>query len=540
MKFRLLRLALAIVGYTCLLGGVSHAQFKKVFLPDSSVLQLPSFFTAVKLLETDIPGKPLAVLGSFNTTDSANVFRSVMFNLLLNLQGDPQGMHLFEDTSQFVFQPPRIYSGCYDGNGIFYLGIGANNRQVVVKTNATGQMIWAKAGHHHEYYSMLCEGGTVTFMGQDESVQGAHDFSIGRLDASGAGGGGTMFGTPEFELPQKLAKFGNQYVMGGSSYQTGSFKGMLVKADANFEQVWGRLYDMPGKGMIIYAIDRPRDGHGYILSGRARGTSDSLFLMKTDTAGNPLWTKLYGIPGTAEAYNSALVVDPISGGYLLSGFYRGPQYFRPFILMTDSIGNVRWARDYADPGLNTDETFNDIIHCNADGMFYAVGDMVVIDSNQFDHKIFLVKVAADSGTTSCDSALVIGMRPTTTQIVGTTVEEPFQANTSFPIGNLISAEMQAETRCFVIVGVADGLPATGVFHVVNPSGPTLQLRAEVPSGGATLRVMTMTGEVVLQQWLEQGMQQPQFALPQLSSGMYLVSLAGAEWRYPTLRWVVQR
>jgi hypothetical protein len=79
-----------------------------------------------------------------------------------------------------------------------------------------------------------------------------------------------------------------------------------------------------------------------------------------------------------------------------------------------------------------------------------------------------------------------------------------------------------------------------VFHVVNPSGPALQLRAEVPSGGATLRVMTMTGEVVLQQWLEQGMQQLQFALPQLSSGMYLVSLAGAEWRYPTLRWVVQR
>ena len=190
MKFERLRILLALLLMICLIAESSFAQFKKVYHPDSLVLQSPSFFSVGKLMETDLPGRQLAIVGTMNTTDSANIPRSTVFNMLLNLDGNPQALHLFEDTSAFPFAPPRAYAGCYDGGGNFYTGLGSNNKQIVIKSDASGQMLWAHSGNHHEYYSMVCEGGSVTFMGQDESVQGAHDFSISRFDAAGAGGAG--------------------------------------------------------------------------------------------------------------------------------------------------------------------------------------------------------------------------------------------------------------------------------------------------------------------------------------------------------------
>ncbi len=540
MDFGWHRLATALVCCMLLLCGSGYSQYKRIYLPDTATLQIPNVFKAVKLVETDLPGKELAILGSLSSVDSGGTYRSEMYNLLTNLAGEPQRMNFLEDTSVFAFQSPSTYGGCYDGDGIFYLAAAANGKQVVIKTDASGQMLWAKAGHHHEYYSMLCEGGSVTFMGQDESIQGAHDFSLAQLDASGGGGFGTMFGTPQFEVPQKLAKIGGEYLMVGSSFQTSVFDGLVVKADTGLAQVWGKLVHIPGKSVLFMGIDRPLDGNGYIMSGRLRGAADSLFLMKMDIAGNPVWTKVYGITGTNECYNTALAVDPQSGGYLLSGYYRGTVYSRPMIMMTDSTGELLWARDYGDPGVNTDETINDIIYCQADGMFCGVGDVVEVDSNQFLHKILMIKVAANSGSIPCDSAIAIGVRSVDAQLGGSTVEEPFLANFHFPIGNLFGTTCGVSTRCEVIAGRRDGAAATGIFQVVNPSGSLLQVRAEVPEGGAYLRVTTLTGTVVHAQQLEAGMQQLQIPMPQLASGLYLVSLAGEEWRYPTLRWVVQR
>lgn len=540
MDFGWYRLALTLVFFTSILGGTGYAQFKKIYLPDTLVLEIPNVFNAAKVLETDVPGKELAIIGSFNSMDSGGNYRSEMYNMLLSLDGEPQAMNLLEDTSVFSFAAPHAYSACYDGNGIFYFGTGANSQQVIVKTDIAGQLLWARAAHHHEYYSLVCEGGSVTFLGQDESVQGAHDFSLARLDAAGTGAQGTMFGTPEFELPQKMAKFDNQFIMVGGSFQTGGFVGMMVKANAAFEQIWGRLILFPGKNVYFNSIDRPLDGHGYIMSGRLRGGADSLFIMKTDTAGTPIWTKVYGITGATEVYNSALAIDPETGGYLLAGNYRGAQYARPMIFMTDSVGNVQWARDYGDPGVETDETLNDIIYCQADSMFCAVGDRVEVAGGLFLHKVHMIKVSADSGTIPCDSALSIGVANASPQLGTNTVEEPFLATVPFPIGNMFSASFLVSTRCEVITPVASQVPRTGIFQLVNPSGPTLQLQAEVPMNGALLRVTTLTGEVVLQQDLEEGFQQMRIPMTQLSSGMYLVSMAGEEWRYPTLRWVVQR
>jgi hypothetical protein len=514
------------------------AQFKKVFEPDSAVLLSPSYFTAIKVMETDIPGQELAVVGTLTTQDSGGTYRLACYSMLADLEGNPQAFHIFEDTSAFVFTGPKAYGACYNGNGEIYIALGTNGAQVILKTLATGQMVWARSALHHEFYSMVCDGGSVVALGQDESIQGAHDYALERLNVDGSLVNANMYGTLEFETPQKVAKIKGSYLVTGSSFQSGSFQTMVVKADSGLNQIWGKCYTAANKSTLSFAIAQPKYESGYMVSGVARGGVDSLFLLKLDAAGTPEWSKFYGITGATECNNYTLAVDPETGGYLVAGGYRKTGYLRPYIFMTDSMGNVLWARDYGAPGVDTDEFLNDLLYCQADGFFYAVGDMVEIDSNQFIHKVFTVKIAADSGTVPCDSALQVVGAASTFQTGASTVEEPFAANNSYPMGNLFPVQMDMETRCSVIVGLTEDMPRTGVFHFTNPSSNALKLKVEVPMGGALLRVVSLQGEVVMESRLEEGVQANTYALPQISNGLYLITVEGDGWRYPTRRWAV--
>jgi hypothetical protein len=532
------RLALALFFLTNILVTPAWAQFKKVFEPDSVILLSPSYFTAIKVLETDLPGRELLTVGTLTTQDSGGTYRLAAYTLFSDLHGNPQAMYIFEDTSAFVFQGPKVYGACYGGNGEVYSAMGTNGAQVVLKTNVNGQLVWSRAAFHHEFYSILCEGSSVVVLGQDESIQGAHDNALLRLNADGSLVNGNMYGTTDFETPQKVARIGNHYLTAGNSFQGSGFAGMVVKADTALNQVWGNSYLAANKSVLSYGIAEAADGNGYMASGIVRGGVDSLFLMKLDTMGNPLWVNYYGITGATEANNFALTQEVETGGYLLAGSYRKTGYLRPYILLVDSLGAVQWARDYGDPGVNTDEILNDVVHFQADDFYYAVGDMVDVDSNLFLHKVFTVKFAADSGIVSCDSVLQVVAVPGSFQIGPTTVEEPFGASVAYPMGNLFPVRMNVETRCTVIVGVADDAPRTGVFHFANPSSGELNLKVEVQSGGGTLRVVSMGGQVVLERRLEEGMQEVRYELPYLSNGLYLVTVEGEGWRYPMRRWAV--
>ena len=294
---------LAFILVVGLANATAYGQYKKIYSIDRPDLMEPNLFSATKVLETNLPGRRIAISGTLNVQDTSFFTYQSIYDLLTDLHGNPTGMHLYEDTSSFLFQGPRGYSACYDGNGHFYHAIGSNNRQVVMKTDTAGNVLWANTQNHHEFYSIVCENSGVVYLGQDESIQGAHDFSLARIDENGTASQGNMFGTIDFEQPYKVIRDGNHYVMAGSSFKQTGFYLMIVKADMNFQTVWGRVTRSPGKDMNCTAVASAADGSGYIFSGRARGGADSVFVMKTDTAGNTVWMKLFNIGGATEAHN---------------------------------------------------------------------------------------------------------------------------------------------------------------------------------------------------------------------------------------------
>lgn len=523
-----------------LIASPGAAQFKKIFSPDSSVLKEPSYFTANKVVETDIPGKELLIVGTLMTQDTGNYYRISAYTQLCDLHGNSQSTYLYEDTSAFVFQGPKAYCAAYGGNGEFYTGIGSNNNQIVFKSNSNGEMLWARKAHHHEFYSLAWEGTTLLALGQDESVQGVHDFSLWRLNPDGSEVVGNMFGTTGFEQPQRVERIRGALMMVGSSFQNGAFSLMVIKADSNLHHVWGYPYTLGTKTTVGYSVLEPLDGQGYFVTGVAKGGTDSLFVLRLDDDGQPVWGKLYSIAGASESSNLGAAMDPETGGIILVGSYRTTGYLRPWGMMVDSTGAVQWSYDYGTPGPNTDEALNDVIYCKADSYFYSVGDMVQVDSNQFLRRTFAVKFAADSGAIPCDSVIMVTSTSATFVAGPNGFEEPFSANSHFPMGNFISTNLMVETQCTVLVGIRENLPAQGLFSIVNPSRDVLDMRAEVPLGGGVLRVHGLSGAVIEERQVDEGAVHERIPFAGIAAGIYLVTLEGEGWRYPSLRWVVQR
>ena len=533
------RLVLLAILFTCLTQTDLFGQYKKIYAVDTGIVREPNLFSATKVLETNLPGRSISISGTLNIMDTSNFSHQSIYHMMTDLHGNPSDFHLFEDSSAFLFQGPRGYSACYDGNGSFYFAIGTNNRQVIFKTDSDGNLDWSYAANHHEHFSILCEDNGAVFLGQDESIQGAHDFSLGRIDSNGVAPMGLMYGTEDFEQPNMVIRSGDHYLMAGSSFKLAGYYLMIVKTDLDFQPIWGRVAKAPTKDLNCHAVATAKDGSGFLFTGRARGGADSLFVMKTDTAGNTLWLKLYNIGSGTEVYNSGLTVVPSTGDYIISGSYRGVQYLRPYLMCIDPAGNIKWLRDYGEPGINTDETLNDVIYNSLDDYLYAVGDYVKVDSNnQVTYRIISVKVDPSDGLTTCDSALTSTSTDLSLEFDLPVVTEPFMANTTYPFGATLDLTSSVQTRCSVIVKVEEPVENVMDFNILNPSNGILHFAAEVPEDGGQLKVYDLSGMMVFEKQYKAGFQKESIPLQYLSSGIYLVTFSGEEWRSPAKRWVI--
>jgi len=111
---------------------------------------------------------------------------------------------------------------------------------------------------------------------------------------------------------------------------------LLVKTDAAGNSVWTRMYggDMRSWGRSVV---QARDG-GYVVAGCRWANGWDLWLIKTDGEGNAVWDKTYGGPGYEEGYSVQQTED---GGYVVSGLGSGV-----WLLKTDASGDTAWTRTF--------------------------------------------------------------------------------------------------------------------------------------------------------------------------------------------------
>jgi hypothetical protein len=146
---------------------------------------------------------------------------------------------------------------------------------------------------------------------------------------------------------------------------------LLIKTDDSGKPSWTRTYDFPMSFLKSGAFMQTSDG-GYTL---AANSNNNLCLIKTDSAGNTMWNKMYNGFGNV----SYSVIQTSDGGYALgSGEITSPFTPKGNLLKLDVAGNLQW-------NMTADGSVSSIVQVNEGQYAFSVNgngkqELILIDS----------------------------------------------------------------------------------------------------------------------------------------------------------------
>ncbi len=142
---------------------------------------------------------------------------------------------------------------------------------------------------------------------------------------------------------------------------------------------WMRTYggEERDKGVCV----RQTSDGGYIITGSTSSFGagkDDLWLLKVDSLGDVLWTRTYG---GKEDDDGEVVHQTPDDGYIVIGttYSFGLEYFTPWVLKTDSLGDTIWTRTY-----DGDGSMGIWIEPTKEGAYIITG--------RKDHDLWLLKI----------------------------------------------------------------------------------------------------------------------------------------------------
>ena len=180
------------------------------------------------------------------------------------------------------------------------------------------------------------------------------------------------------------------YIIGGftGSFGSGGYDFWLIKTDASGDTIWTKTYGGYSTD-LGHSVEQTNDG-GYIFTGVTRsfgaGNGD-VWLIKTDSSGDTLWTKTYG--GTDyDGGNS--VQQTTDEGYIITGWTEsfGSGFIDLWLIKTDSSGETLWTKTFGE--INEDEGYS--VQQTADGGYILAGSTRP-ENSQF-HFQWLIKTDA--------------------------------------------------------------------------------------------------------------------------------------------------
>lgn len=161
----------------------------------------------------------------------------------------------------------------------------------------------------------------------------------------------------------------------------------LIKTDPAGDTLWTRAYggEENDRG---YAVRETFDG-GYIIVGEtwnANTENQDFYLIKTDSAGDTIWTKTYGGSDYDRAFS---VLQTPDSGYVIGGYTRIGTSNHDFCLFKiDRDGGMVWIRTYG--GNRDDYCYS--VQQTFDGGYILAG---YTTQETYWHNVYIVKTDSD-------------------------------------------------------------------------------------------------------------------------------------------------
>lgn len=184
------------------------------------------------------------------------------------------------------------------------------------------------------------------------------------------------------------------YIIAGATNSSGSDANdmYLIRTNVSGDTLWTQTIGGPGNEAGISVA--PTDDGGFIVVGYTdsygAGGKD-VYLVRTDSAGDTLWTRTYG--GASDDIGTKVIPTP-DGGYIISGSTEssGAGGVDVYLIKTDASGNITWERTYGGPQDDSGES----LALADNGDFIVAGYTSSFGSGPFD--MYLVRANAVGDT----------------------------------------------------------------------------------------------------------------------------------------------
>ncbi|MBI5217955.1 MAG: gliding motility-associated C-terminal domain-containing protein [Bacteroidia bacterium] len=238
-----------------------------------------------------------------------------------------------------------------EGGFVFTGLVDANNTFGVIRTDANGNIVWTKAygdscalgcGQRSHAVQQTADGGFIICGYTFSFGAGDYDAYLIKTDGSGNIVWTKTYGTTGAEEAYSV----RQTTDGGyifTGYTRISIMDpahiILVKTNSSGDLLWTKSFSGP-TGEFAFSVKQTSD-NGYIVAGYTYsfGAGDAdVYMIRTNSAGDTLWTKVYGGAGSDYGYSVQQTTD---GGFIVSGETSsfGTTGINVYFIKTDANGN---------------------------------------------------------------------------------------------------------------------------------------------------------------------------------------------------------
>jgi len=318
------------------------------------------------------------------------------------IKTDAQGQKLWSKTfgginNDFGYSFQEITGGGYIIAG-WTSSFGAGGFDVyLIKTDAEGQELWSKTfGGISVAYSVqeTSDGGYIIAGWTSSFGVERNNVYLIKTDAQGQELWNRTFGGISVAYSVQETSDGGYIIAGWtSSFGVGGFDVYLIKTDAQGQELWNQTFGGTNND-FGYSVQETTGG-GYIIAGETSsfgaGSAD-VYLIKTDTQGQELWSKTFG--GTNNDFGYS-VQETIGGGYIIAGETSsfGAGGFDVYLIKTDAQGQELWSKTF---GGTDDDRGRSVQETTGDGYIIAGETSSSFSAGGFD--VYLIKTDAQGNT----------------------------------------------------------------------------------------------------------------------------------------------
>jgi hypothetical protein len=224
----------------------------------------------------------------------------------------------------------------------------------LVKTNNTGDTLWTKAyggqGNDYAYaVEQTSDNGFIITGSTNSFGAGGYDVFLLKINAVGDFLWSKTYGGISDEQAYAVQETsGGGYIISGytQSFGAGNTDAYVIRTNSLGDTLWTKTYGGAHDDDGLYI--RQTFDNGFILCGYTQEVvagQRSIYLVKTNSAGDTLWTKAYG--GADEDFGVSVKQTPDSGFIIASTtFSFGAGGSDACLTKTNSAGNIVWSKTY--------------------------------------------------------------------------------------------------------------------------------------------------------------------------------------------------